>query len=154
MINNLQYLSKEEFTYILPLCLKNSEANKFIEIIKAYRNRKVTIEQIIKNKMYSMKNYIEALEFMNNNKIDTLEKFARVDMNRKSKNNSKHLFKFYLELREMIDTQLNEEEMKKIIEFIKIQSNKNSKVATYWKEYFGVSRKHIKEEWKKHLKSI
>ena len=154
VLTNLECLSRDEFTYILPLCLRNSEANKYIEIIKEYRESKITIEQIIENKMYSMKNYKEALEFMNNNEIDTLEKFAKVDMNRKSKDNSKHLFEFYLKLKEIVKTELNEDKMNVITDFIKVQSNKNPKVAKYWKDYFEVnSRIVLTEKWKEHLKA-
>ena len=125
LLSNLEYLNRDEFTYLLPLCLKNCEAKDMLITIKMLREKEITIEDIIKNRMNSMKNYQEALEFMNNNNIDTLEKFAKVDMNRKSKEYSKDLFEFYKYLLEVSQRELNEDDLNKIIEFIRIQSNKN-----------------------------
>ena len=154
LLSNLEYLNRDEFTYLLPLCLKNCEAKDMLITIKMLREKEITIEDIIKNRMNSMKNYQEALEFMNNNNIDTLEKFAKVDMNRKSKEYSKDLFEFYKYLLEVSQRELNEDDLNKIIEFIRIQSNKNSKVAKYWKDYFGYSTKAIfTDEWKEYIKT-
>ena len=149
LLSNLEYLNRDEFTYLLPLCLKNCEAKDMLITIKMLREKEITIEDIIKNRMNSMKNYQEALEFMNNNDIDTLEKFAKVDMNRKSKEYSKDLFEFYKYLLEVSQRELNEDDLNKIIEFIR-----NSKVAKYWKDYFGYSTKAIfTDEWKEYIKT-
>lgn len=154
LLTNLQYLTKEEFTYLLPLCLKNSEAKDMIKTIKMIREKEITVEDVIKNRMSAMENYQEALEFMNNNDIDSLEKFAKVDMNRKSKDYSKTLYEFYKDLIYIIQGELNEEKLNKILEFIKLQSDKNSKVAKYWKEYLGYnSRAAYTDEWKEYLKT-
>lgn len=154
LLSNLEYLNRDEFTYLLPLCLKNCEAKDMLITIKMLREKEITIEDIIKNRMNSMKNYQEALEFMNNNDIDTLEKFAKVDMNRKSKEYSKDLFKFYKDLLEISQKEVNENDLNKILEFIKMQSNKNSKVAKYWKDYFGYDTKVIfTDEWKEYIKT-
>lgn len=154
LLSNLEYLNRDEFTYLLPLCLKNCEAKDMLITIKMLRENEITIEYIIKNRMNSMKNYQEALEFMNNNDIDTLEKFAKVDMNRKSKEYSKDLFKFYKDLLEISQKEVNENDLNKILEFIKMQSNKNSKVAKYWRDYFGYDTKVIfTDEWKEYIKT-
>lgn len=154
LLSNLEYLNRDEFTYLLPLCLKDCEAKDMLITIKMLRENEITIEDIIKNRMNSMKNYQEALEFMNNNDIDTLEKFAKVDMNRKSKEYSKDLFKFYKDLLEISQKEVNENDLNKILEFIKMQSNKNSKVAKYWKDYFGYDTKVIfTDEWKEYIKT-
>ena len=154
LLSNLGYLNREEFTYLLPLCLKNCEAKDMVKKIIMLRKKKTTTEDIIKNRMNAMENYQKALEFMNNNDIDTLEKFAKVDMNRKSKDYSKDLFEFYKDLLEVIQGELNEENLNKILEFIKLQSNKNSKVAKYWKDYFGYNSKDIfTDDWKEYLKT-
>lgn len=154
LLSNLEYLTREEFTYLLPLCLKNCEAKDMINTIKKLRENKITIEDIIKNRMNSMENYQEALEFMNHNEIDTLDKFAKVDMNRKSKDYSKDLFEFYKDLLNIIQGELSEEDLNKISEFIKLQSNKNPKVAKYWKDYFRYNTKDVfSDDWKEQLKT-
>lgn len=149
LLINLEYLTKEEFTYLLPLCLKNSEAKSMVETIKKLRNEEVAIEDIINSRINSMDNYIEALEYMNCNNIDTLEKFAKVDMNRKSKEYSKGIFEFYLELWNIIQSELDEEKTEAILDFIKSKACKK-----YWKEYLGykVGNEHT-EEWKEFLKT-
>ena len=154
LLSNLEYLTKEEFTFLLTLCLKNSEAKDMIKTIKMLRKSEITIEDIIKHRMNSMNNYKEALEYMNNNNIDTLEKFAKVDMNRKSKDCSKELFEFYKDLLDITQKEINDENINKILNFIKVQSNKNSKVAKYWKDYFGYNSKNLLiDDWKDYLKT-
>ena len=43
-----------------------------------------------------------ALQYMNSNNMDTLDKFAKVDMNRKSKEYSKAIFEFYLTIKRFL----------------------------------------------------
>jgi len=149
LLINLKYLTREEFTYLLPLCLKNSEAKNMIEIIHKVRNQEITIEDVINLKMSSMENYIEALQYINSNNIDTLDKFAKVDMNRKSKEYSKAIFEFYLKLWNIIHGEFNEEKEEELLNFIKSKACKK-----YWKEYLGYKfgNEHT-EEWKVYLKA-
>lgn len=149
LLTNLKYLTREEFTYLLPLCIKNSDAKSMVETIKKLRNNEITIEDVIYSKMSVMDNYIEALEYLNTNSIDTLEKFAKVDMNRKSKEYSKGIFEFYLKLWNIIQCELDEQKTDELLEFIKSKACKK-----YWKEYFGykAGNEHT-EEWKEYLKN-
>lgn len=149
LLINLKYLTREEFTYLLPLCIKNVDAKSMVETIEKLRNSEITVEDVIYSKMSAMDNYIEALEYMNTNSMDTLDKFAKVDMNRKSKEYSKGIYEFYLNLWSIIQSELDEEKTDEILEFIKSKSCKR-----YWKEYLGykVGNEHT-EEWKEHLKN-
>ena len=149
LLTNLKYLTREEFTYLLPLCIKNADAKSMAYIIEKLRNNETTIEDIIYSKMSAMDNYIEALEYMNTNPMDTLEKFAKVDMNRKSKEYSKPIYQFYINLWNIIQGELDEEKTDKLMEFIRSKACKR-----YWKEYLGykVGNEHT-EEWKEYLKN-
>lgn len=149
LLINLKYLTREEFTYLLPLCIKNVDAKSMVETIEKLRNGEITVEDVIYSKMSAMDNYIEALEYMNTNSIDTLDKFAKVDMNRKSKEYSKGIYEFYLNLWSIIQSELDEEKTDEILEFLKSKSCKR-----YWKEYLGykVGNEHT-EEWKEYLKN-
>ena len=120
-----------------------------VETIEKLRNKEITVEDVIYLKMSSMDNYIEALEYMNNNSMDTLEKFAKVDMNRKSKEYSKPIYEFYLKLWDIIHGEWNEEKTEALMEFIRSKACKK-----YWKEYLGykVGNEHT-EEWKEYLQN-
>ena len=81
----LKYLSKDEFTYILPLCTDEHYIDILLEDIKEYRNNKKSIEQVILSKMETMTNYKAAIEFIIENGINNLEDFYLIDMGRKGK---------------------------------------------------------------------
>ena len=153
VLSKLEYLTKEEFTYLLPLCLKNNEVQGILETIKMVRNGETSIENVIKNRMNSMSSYREALGFMNSENIDTVEKFAKVYMNRKSKDYVEVAFKFYQDLLEIIQGDLNEEDLDTITGFIKAQNKLNSKVAKYWRDYLGYEYKKETNTWKEFLKT-
>lgn len=130
LLTNLKYLTREEFTYLLPLCIKNADAKSMVETIEKLRNEEISVEDVIYSKMSAMGNYIEALEYMNNNSMDTLDKFANVDMNRKSKEYSKPIYEFYLRLWNIIHGEFDEEKTNELMEFIRSKACKK-----YWKEY-------------------
>ncbi len=149
LLTNLKFLSKEEFTYLLPLCIKNDDAKSMVETIIKIRNEEITVEDVIYSKMSAMDNYIEAIEYMNNNSMDTLDKFVNVDMNRKSKEYSKPIYDFYLKLWNIIHEELDKEKIDELMSFIKSKACKK-----YWKEYLGYKvGSENTEEWKEYLQN-
>lgn len=153
-LSELKYLTKEEFTYILPLCRTNEEAIEIVKMIEKYRDNQITIDEIIYQKMSQMNNYKTALTFMLKNDINTIDEFSVIDMNRKGKKYGKSLYNFYIDLYEIIMNGMNEDGLEKIAAFIKEQVDKNSKVGSYWKNYFNYSRKTIfSEEYKEEIEN-
>lgn len=149
LLTNLKFLTKEEFTYLLPLCIKNDDAKSMVETIIKIRNEEITVEDVIYSKMSAMDNYIEALEYMNNNSMDTLDKFVNVDMNRKSKEYSKPIYDFYLKLWNIIHEELDKEKIDELMSFIRSKACKK-----YWKEYLGYKvGSENTEEWKEYLQN-
>ena len=153
-LSELGYLSKDEFTYILPLCTSKEYTDIMLENIKLYRNNKKTIEEIIQDKMENMSNYKAAIDFIKENGVNSIEEFYLIDMGRKGTKYVKPMYKFYNELYEISQRNFDEEALDTIIKFIKKQTKKNSKVAKYWKEYLRYSSKMLTEEYLEDIKEI
>ena len=83
MLEKLDYLNYDEFTYLLPLCKNKYDVIKMVSDIKD--NRKgLDIDSIIINKIYDMDNYVIALnEFIKDYPV-TEKTFELIGMNRKS----------------------------------------------------------------------
>ena len=75
-----KYLSKDEFTYILPLATNQEYTELMLENIKMLRDSKKTIEEIIQRKMWNMLNYKSAIKFIKENGINNIEEFSVIDM--------------------------------------------------------------------------
>lgn len=153
-LSELGYLTKDEFTYILPLCTNREYIDIMLENIKMYRNNKKTIEDIIQDKMENMSNYKAAVEFIKENGINSIEEFYLIDMGRKGTKYVKPMYNFYNELYEISQRNFDEEALDTIIKFIKKLTKKNSKVAKYWKEYLRYSSKMLTEEYLEDIKEI
>ena len=154
LLSNLGVLNKEEFTYLLPLCTKKEVTDDIIENIKKYRNDEITIENIIQSKMLSMKNYQTAIKFIKENGINNIEEFSIIDMNRKGTKYVKLLYDFYNNLYKVIQRPFNEDSFDTINNFIREQSNRNSKVANYWKKYLKYTSRTIMNEYLEDIKEI
>lgn len=63
-LEELEYLTQEEFTYLLPLIISPKKYRDIIESIKQLRKGDTTIDEIIIHTLLSMENYHEALRFL------------------------------------------------------------------------------------------
>lgn len=153
-LSELDYLSKEEFTYILPLATNNEYIDLMLENIKMYRNNKMTIEDIIQSKMENMSNYRSAIEFIKENGINDIEEFFIIDMGRKGTKYVKPMYSFFEELYEISQRNFDEKALDTIVKFIQEQTKKNPKVAKYWKDYLKYSTKILTEEYLEEIKNI
>ena len=150
----LKYLSKDEFTYILPLATNKEYTDLMLENIKRLRDNKKTIENIIQNKMENMLNYNSAIQFIKENGINNIEEFSIIDMGRKGTKYIEPMYIFFNELYEISQRKFDEKALDTIIVFIKEQTKKNSKVAKYWKDYLRYSPRMIIEEYLEEIKEI
>ena len=57
VLSKVNYLSIDEFTYLLPLCTSNEYTEQIIEGIFANRNQAISIDSIIINRLLEMENY-------------------------------------------------------------------------------------------------
>ena len=153
-LSELGYLTKDEFTYILPLCTNREYIDIMLENIKKYRNNQKTIEDIIQNKMENMSNYKAAIDFIKENGVNSIDEFSIIDMGRKGTKYVEPMYNFFEALYRISKKDFDEEACDTIINFIKEQTKKNSKVAKYWKDYLRYSSKMLTEEYLEEIKEI
>lgn len=153
-LSELKYLSKQEFTYILPLATNKEYMDLMLKNIKMLRNNQKTVEDIIRNKMMNMSNYKVAIEYIKENGINNIEEFSIIDMGRKGTKYVEPMYNFFEKLYEISQKKFDEEAINTLVKFIKEQTKKNSKVAKYWKKYLEYSAKIVTEEYLEKIKKI
>ena len=100
LLSELDYLSKEEFTYLLLLCT-NKENTIFIKNkIKSLRTNGGSVDDIIIDTLMKMNNYKQALNTLLNNEPSE-ELMCCIGFNRKSRNYDKPYYQLYLELKKV-----------------------------------------------------
>ena len=85
LIEKLNYLSYDEFTYLLPLCKTKRDVIEMSQIIKDTVRVGFPIDDIIITKILTMNNYVQALYEFSKEYPVTEETFERIGLNRKSK---------------------------------------------------------------------
>ncbi|MDD2376483.1 MAG: AlwI family type II restriction endonuclease [Clostridia bacterium] len=154
LLSKLNYLTREEFTYILPLCTKNSDVKTMEFFIKELRQKRTTIEEIIEEKMLSSDNYLAIKKYIRSNAINTIEDFALIDMGRKGTKYITDEYDFFNSLYDIITKDFTNSSFNTIKDFIKKETKKNPKVARYWKEYLKFNIRLTFEEYKNGLSDI
>lgn len=94
LLNKFDYLTLDEYTYLLPLCIGETETNEIIDGISKLRCRNISIDEIIVNRLMGMLNYKTALAYFTDNKV-TEELICEIGLNRKSRQYDKPYFKLY-----------------------------------------------------------
>jgi len=94
----LDYLTYDEFTYLIPLINDKKSFEEVIENIRLYRKNKIGLKEIIYKRLISMANYkLAFLEFVGNEVSEDL--ICLIGMNRKSRNYDKQYFELYQEIK-------------------------------------------------------
>lgn len=83
-LNELGFLSYDEFTYFVPMILDEESAEKIISDIKLYRQGTKSAEDIIYQRLMEMDNYKLARDEFMNSKVDE-NLICLIGMNRKSR---------------------------------------------------------------------
>ena len=97
VLSKVEYLSLDEFTYLLPLCTSNEYTEQIIDGIQACRSNTASFDDIIINRLLEMDNYQEALEkFLENRVTESL--ICEIGLNRKSRNYDRPYLRLYNEL--------------------------------------------------------
>ena len=97
VLSKLDYLSLDEYTYLLPLCTDLQNTDRIIREIQAFRNSQVTIDEIIIERLLTMDNYQQASQMLQENSV-TEEVICNIGMNRKSRSYDKTYFPLYQHL--------------------------------------------------------
>ena len=141
-LEELEYLTYDEFTYFIPLITDKESLNEIIENIRRYRKNELMKEDVIYKKLISMGNYQEAEKVLLANKV-TEELICSVGMNRKSKTYDKIFFQLY-QLLKAIFIDKNNQDYLKTFEIIGKITGKSS---IHWKNLIFKTNK--KESVKK-----
>ncbi len=85
------YLTKEEFTYLLPLCVNKSRTKAVVDAVNHARTKGVEtdVDQIIVSHLMEMENYKEALDYFKGAATVDEDVICMVGMNRKSGSDGK-----------------------------------------------------------------
>ena len=94
LLSKVDYLTLDEYTYLLPLCVGANETYEIIEGIKKLRTNGTTIDNIIINRLMNMNNYNTALDYFIENDV-TESLICEIGLNRKSRQYDKRYFKLY-----------------------------------------------------------
>lgn len=137
-LSQLNELTKDEFTYLLPLAVNEEKLREVINLIPQIRNGTLAIDDFIIAHLMQMDNYQEAYQILMNNSVSE-EVIMMVGMNRKSRNYDKPYFKLYTAILNFLRANTNEN----IISMLNAVNNISGKAKTFWKQYiFNTSSTH------------
>lgn len=126
-----EYLTNDEFTYLLPLCVNQEVTEYIISEILSSRTGSLDYEKIILDVLMGMSNYRKALQMLQNETI-TEDLICTVGFNRKSKRYDKPYFKIYNLLKNIVFHNENS-----ALEFLEATKKlTNSKIGSAWRKYF------------------
>jgi hypothetical protein len=130
--NELGYLTNDEFTYLLPLCVDEYTTKRIVECIKKYRKTGGNnFEEIILSVLMEKDNYRQALDLLKTEPISE-ELICNVGINRKSAKYDKPYYKLYMILKNIVFSREN-----LVLEFYEATKKlTNSKVGGAWRKYF------------------
>ena len=95
LLKKFNYLSKEEFMYLFPLCI-NKETTEFIENkLSEFRDKDVNAGEIVTEIFMQQQNYKDALDYFIAEKSVSEETFCTIGLNRKSKDYDRPYFPLY-----------------------------------------------------------
>lgn len=128
LLSQVQYLTLEEYAYLLPLCIDKETTDNMVEVIQHVRNGTKSIDEIILAVLMRMDNYQSALTLLLGNNV-TEELICTVGFNRKSRNYDKPYYPLYLALKEVCLNNNNDY----IVEVNKRIRNINGKPEILWR---------------------
>ena len=131
VISKVEYLTYDEFTYLMPLCVDAETTNKVIECIVSSRNGSMDYEDTILSVLMGMDNYKKALTLLQEEEI-TEDLICDVGINRKSARYDKPYYVLYNILRNIVFSK--DDLALELYEATKKLTN--SKVGGAWRKYF------------------
>lgn len=124
-------LSKEEFTYLLPLATTRSKLNMLICNIKEIRAGNSSIDEGIENILFSMDNYKEAQEIFVSSHIVNETLLQEIGMNRKSRDYDTPYFRLY----SLLHLYKNNPTTKNALALLSAINDVSGNARIYWKKY-------------------
>lgn len=131
VVSKVEYLTNDEFTYLLPLCVDQETTDKVIDCILSSRNSNLNYEHTILSVLMEMDNYQRALKMLQEEEV-TEEVICNVGINRKSAQYDKPYYTLYKILKSIV---FSKDDV--ALEFYEATKKlKNSKVGGAWRKYF------------------
>ena len=128
LLSKVDYLTLDEYTYLLPLCVGANETDEIIEGIKKLRTNGTTIDNIIINRLMNMNNYNTALDYFIENDV-TESLICEIGMIRKSRRYEKTSFKWYEALyRVLVEHDIDSRSSV-------YSATKDIKIGKWWRSY-------------------
>lgn len=103
LLCQFEYLTQDEFTYLVPLLHYNNAENQLIVDIQTLRNHEKTIDEILLDVILSMPNYQEAFKFFKNTTHVTLSDITTMNMSRKSSKYDGETLDIYQKISNVLD---------------------------------------------------
>lgn len=97
VLSEFEFITMEEFTYLLPLCIDSHSTEYIIQKIRDLRSNLTTIESVIIDRLMSMDNYQEALSILLTG-IVSESLICEIGMNRKSRTYDRPYYRLYQSL--------------------------------------------------------
>ena len=131
-VNELGYLTNDEFTYLLPLCVDEHTTKNIVKSIKSYRGTgEKNFDDIILSVLMEKDNYKQALNLLKTEPISE-ELICNIGINRKSAKYDKPYYTLYSLLKKIVFSKDN-----LALEFYEATKKlTNSKVGGAWRKYF------------------
>lgn len=136
VVSKAGYLTNDEFTYLLPLCVDRETTEEVVKWILSSRDGSLNYEDIILSVLMEMDNYQRALKMLQEEEV-TEEVICNVGMNRKSARYDKPYYNLYRIVKKIVF--YNEDAALELFDAVK--KLKNSKVRSAWRKYFFRSNK-------------
>lgn len=148
LLNKFDYLTLDEYTYLLPLCIGQVETTEIVDGISELRSGSTSIDKIIINRLMDMPNYKMALDYLLENEVNE-DLICEIGLNRKSRQYDKSYFKLYQALRRVFV--LNDTDS-----LISVyDATRDIKIGKWWRNYLfdTTSEKAISNYPVAHLKT-
>lgn len=141
LLIDLEYLTFDEFTYLLPLCIDEDSTIQVLEYIKKYRNNQISIDDIIVDRLLEMSNYKKAYVIFMEYNVDK-DIICTIGMNRKSRSYDAPYIDLYLALKEVFLNK-NEDAI-----FDLLETTKKINIGTLWRNYLfnNINKKAVKKD--------
>lgn len=149
VLSRVEYLTLDEFTFLIPLCTNKEYTEEIIDGILSLRNENTSINDIILSRLMNMNNYKVALNMLLRETTVSELLICEIGLNRKSRNYDKPYFELYRHLRMAYLVNCDKA-------FIDVyNSAKKVKIGSYWTKYLfnTISRVAIKKNPRKCLNS-
>lgn len=147
LLTGFKYLTLDEYTYLLPLCINPKETANMIREIMKLRKGQISIDDIIINRFMNMQNYRVALEYLLESEV-TEPLICEIGINRKSRSYDKPYYPLYEKLYNLFVNQ----DINACVDVFK--ATKKVKIGKLWRNYLfdTISEKAIQESPRQHLK--